>query len=78
MSLGVVAQAIVKQLLAGGADPNVRGSGGNSPLLEAAMDGSTAIQVRGDADGDSRGDGCEWCEHCKHVTLVLTGTATNA
>jgi ankyrin repeat protein len=38
-------QAVLRQLLAAGADPNVRSSSGSSPLLEAAMDGSTAIQV---------------------------------
>lgn len=39
-------QAVVKQLLAAGADPNVRSSSGSSPFLEAAMEVSPAIQVR--------------------------------
>lgn len=39
-------QAVVKQLLAAGADPNVRSSNGSSPLLEAAMAVSPTIQVR--------------------------------
>ena len=39
-------EGIVKQLLEAGADPNIRGRGGGCPLLEAAMEGSTAIQVR--------------------------------
>ena len=38
-------EAVVKQLLAAGADPNIGGRGGGCPLLEAAMEGSTAIQV---------------------------------
>lgn len=35
----------MKQLIAAGANVNVISSEGNSPLLEAAMDGSTAVQV---------------------------------
>lgn len=37
-------EAVVKQLLAAGADPNVRSSNGSSPLLEAAMAVSPTIQ----------------------------------
>jgi hypothetical protein len=38
-------EVIVKQLLAAGAEPSIGGRRGGCPLLEAAMGGSTAIQV---------------------------------